>query len=392
MTIWVGKRAVSIASSIKNFFKIGPGEILGLILGLALAQGISFLFHLHEIKTAEVSIRSILNRSEFSSNPYKAAQALESIEALDIIRCSTFAIENENPFYSSVANECDHGTSIFRRDLDLTIASFNGQKWNLKAKVITNRATAILLIGLNCLFCLLGFSLVKLFRSQMQLKDLEGRANKEVADMARKVAHDIRSPLSALNALSGMSQDLKAETKEVIVSVVERINGIAEGLLSHSKNLKPIQRIEGKKGTEVLESIRKISNEKRALYPTFEIRIDSKVERSNISIDKVTWERILSNLIDNAVEASNSQKIVSIQVFNTAEYINVVILDFGQGIEEDVLNQLGKRRLTTKGSQGNGIGLYSSVQAIHAAGGDLKIQSKIGVGTQVSIRFVRTNS
>lgn len=380
---------MSVDLSIKNRWNIRLSEIFALLLGFFLSQAIVFVFHQNQMKMAKFSVQAFLNKNEFTSNPYKTSQALESLEVVGLIACSSLKLEGEA--VSFFKNSCPKTNRIFYSDFEMRLASASGQVWVVVAQVGENRAISILLIAFQILFAISGFMLMRLHIRKLEKIAIENKANEQLVNLSRQVAHDIRSPLSALRVISSNNQSIPVETQEIINEVVLRVNGIADDLLEHSRaKFMPIKfgsGIQQNNKFEVVNSIKKIVAEKKAQFPTFDFQFESKLNSVEIKFDKKMFERILSNLLNNSIEASTDNQSIGIQLFESGEFATLLIIDYGAGMSEEILEKIGQEKVSTKEAKGNGIGLYSAIKAIKEAGGDLNILSKVGVGTQVVVRF-----
>ena len=76
----------------------------------------------------------------------------------------------------------------------------------------------------------MAHSLVRFRREQVELEKASA-----LGEMARQVAHDIRSPLSALNTVVGSLESLPEERRQLIRGAAQRINDIANSLLQHGR-------------------------------------------------------------------------------------------------------------------------------------------------------------
>lgn len=225
---------------------------------------------------------------------------------------------------------------------------------------------------------------------------------KEKALVATKVAHDIRSPLTALNALMLPSVDLNLnENREVIRNVSSRINGIAENLLEDLKpiNIHHTDLVTSNLGVLPLfrKSIVNLIEEKKLEYSgntgiSLSFRdntiADVKIQ-SNFDANQL--KRILSNLINNSVEAVESDGSIFVELVASETDVIVSVIDFGKGMSDEVQSRLGNGLVTfgkeTSSRSGSGIGVFSAAQYLSTVGGKMKIESKLGVGTKVSLIF-----
>ncbi len=98
---------------------------------------------------------------------------------------------------------------------------------------------------------------------------------------------------------------------------------------------------------------------------------------------------MISNLINNAVESIETKGRVHLKVFSTSKKIEVVITDNGKGIPPEILKKLGERGLSFGKTHGNGLGLHHAKTTIGSWGGQLNINSEVGIGTNIIISIPR---
>lgn len=207
--------------------------------------------------------------------------------------------------------------------------------------------------------------------------------------LAKKVAHDIRSPLSALQLIINTLHSDNREQKQIISDVVTRINGIAEDLLNSEDKKMPITSVEDKKqsSSSLPEMIQSLVQEKMALFPEMKFSLHVNADNFNLSGKNVELSRVLSNVLNNAIESGSEGNIVHINAYEVLNSTYIEVVDFGQGISEYVLAKLGREKISTKGDLGNGIGLFAAFETVSAWGGGISIQSKTGLGTKVTIKL-----
>jgi signal transduction histidine kinase len=99
-------------------------------------------------------------------------------------------------------------------------------------------------------------------------------------------------------------------------------------------------------------------------------------------------ERILENLIRNAIEATHPTKSVRVSAQQVGPYTDLFVVDEGSGMSEDFLRtRLFKPFQSTK-TKGLGIGLYSCKELADAMGATIEVESELGKGTTFRVRFV----
>ena len=105
------------------------------------------------------------------------------------------------------------------------------------------------------------------------------------------------------------------------------------------------------------------------------------------SINPTEIKRILSNIINNAVEALINQKgSIEIRLFQcNNSKIHIEIIDNGKGIPQEYINQLGIRGNSFGKVTGSGLGLAHAKETLEILGGTLEIRSKIDQGTVITL-------
>lgn len=206
-------------------------------------------------------------------------------------------------------------------------------------------------------------------------------------DIARQLAHDIRAPLSALNILVSTLPEMPKEHAELFRSSFERINRIAIDLLKDSRTFSDA------KPFDVVSSIQNLIEEKTLKYtelnPT--IHFYSAVDKLDLqNIEQIKFERIISNLLENSVEARNGKIEISIRIMAEPKLIKIEVEDNGIGISKENLDKIGQKGFSTKtltDNSGAGLGVYSAIETIENWNGSIQFFSKENKGTLVEIKI-----
>ncbi len=229
-------------------------------------------------------------------------------------------------------------------------------------------------------------------------------SDRELSRIALQVAHDIRSPLGALRVVKEESTKLGEELANILELSIQRIESISEGILhTHRQRLlnlslnetenilnEPIQLID--LGALLPSIIEEKKWEWRGQWPVIQLGSDldspsKEPPRFLVQVQPQLFRRVISNLLNNAREASTHSGTIHLKVQSRENRISLLIIDQGAGMPESVLQRLKRgEHLTTK-SQGNGLGLSQARTACRTWGAKLLIESKQGVGTSVSIEF-----
>ncbi|OUS00174.1 hypothetical protein A9Q84_03045 [Halobacteriovorax marinus] len=215
---------------------------------------------------------------------------------------------------------------------------------------------------------------------------------KEMNIFSSQVAHDIRSPLAALNmTLAGISQ-LPEPSRIMLKGAINRIQDIANNLLlKKGENTKSVNKNATYLLAPIIEGI--ISEKRTQLRSNMKISISANFLDSYGLfgvIDQSHLKRILSNLLDNSIEAINqSSGQISIILQKESNTSTITIRDNGPGITSAVLEKLesvgGTYGKEENAASGSGLGLNHAKKYIKSWGGQLRIHSQIGKGTDVTI-------
>jgi signal transduction histidine kinase len=215
-------------------------------------------------------------------------------------------------------------------------------------------------------------------------KELELVKAQSLTELARQVAHDIRSPMMVLNIFQN-SSGLNSDEKKLFEMAFKRFGGIADRLLDKSRTVGKVQLAEAvsvEDLSEVLDAIR-IENEYIGRSVCYK-RVNGPNGRS-VKIEKIEFGVILSNLINNAFEARASRVELKLELSDNSHTMTIIVVDDGVGIEPHIVELLNTEPSSFNKSNGNGLGLRHAKGKALDWNATLSIESRIGVGTVVKI-------
>jgi len=205
------------------------------------------------------------------------------------------------------------------------------------------------------------------------------------------VAHDLHNPLIVIHGhakrlMAALRKkelgDTSLQSVEAILQGAEKMEKMIEDLLdtarieggSVSLNKEPISL--GAFVGSLLQHALKGNDLKRV-----EVHIPDGLPI--LLADPARLERILLNLLSNALKFSPSGSKVTLQAQKTKDGITISVTDYGIGISPEDCSRLFKRFFQVKGktSSGVGLGLYISKLLAEAHGGDLWVVSMVGAGS-----------
>ncbi len=130
----------------------------------------------------------------------------------------------------------------------------------------------------------------------------------------------------------------------------------------------------------------KAVQETRIRTPT-DVQIVTKLDDIAARVFYVPYEvqSILSNLINNSVEAGANRLKISLR--EVTDIVEVLVEDNGKGMSPDILAKVTEKGFSHAKARGSGIGLYNAANNIRNWGGEISIASEEGVGTAIKIHF-----
>src|SRR3990167_4211499 len=228
----------------------------------------------------------------------------------------------------------------------------------------------------------------KLYQAKKARLEKEKLYLEEKKKFSDQVAHDIRSPLAALDMLLQDVTQFPEEKRTLARKAINRIRGIANNLLEKNKFEQDFH--EGITSCLLTSVIDSLVSEKRM---QFRSQLNIKIEFLHTVdsyglfsiIDTVEFKRVLSNLINNAVEAMTKQGKILITVEKKDNHAVIKIQDNGHGMPQQVINLLGKRGNTFGKKNGMGLGLAHAIETLQQWRGELNIKSQEKEGTEILI-------
>jgi signal transduction histidine kinase len=256
-------------------------------------------------------------------------------------------------------------------------------------------------ISVYSILMLIAFTVYLIvFRNRMNLLDimkdfveqieLKNKSLTRIGELAAQVAHDNRSPVAALKAVSETMEEADPKKKQLIVKAATRINGIADYLVSEYRtnitadvSAKAVER-----ALYLNEVIQEIIEEKKSILKDSAIIEFKTTEKIKVpdALNLVEFKRVLSNLLNNSVEAfDKEQNKITIELKSIGTSIEIRITDNGKGIPQEYIQKIFDKGVSLGKAQGTGLGLAHAKNYIESIGGSIHIESTAGIGSTVII-------
>lgn len=239
--------------------------------------------------------------------------------------------------------------------------------------------------------------------TELKLKNQEQllQEKEKLITLAHKVAHDISSPLSALNMMAHACDELKESKRIVLKRAIESILDVANNLLStyRSDEQRTTSETEQRQPLLISDWIIQLLSEKKVQYSNhavrFETVIDNNAQFAFAQMQASQFRRSMSNLINNAVDAlaNKEHDLVTIKLSADAQSISVIVQDNGKGMPDELIQKMVNRESFTEGKvNGHGIGLQQVWDTLDNNEGTITADSKKGEGTTIQLTFPRIDA
>lgn len=228
--------------------------------------------------------------------------------------------------------------------------------------------------------------------SQMQaLKSTDNMRRELVAN----VSHDLRTPLATLQGYietllikdDQYSRQEREEYLKIAIKHCQRLNRLVKDLLELAK-LESTQISITKEPFHLLELVQDVIQKfmLQAKEKNIQLRIDTKASQPFVEADIALIERVLENLIENAIHYTPENGIVSIQVAGTAQLVTVDVKDTGIGIPQEELPHIFDRFYQSKHNRKDrkhhsGLGLAIAYKIIEHHQQKINVVSTLEKGT-----------
>jgi len=205
-----------------------------------------------------------------------------------------------------------------------------------------------------------------------------------LAQLATGVAHEIRNPLTSIKMLIQVNRDkfadegLPTDDLDLVEQEIRRMERSVNSLLDYARPEEgqrlvfPIQQV-------IRKTVQLISG--RCTQQNVKLNIDCADEPLLIDGDAAQIQQLLLNLSLNALDAMSSGGELTIRAFKSGQQIELVVIDAGEGIRDDMLLKMFTPFSTSKPT-GVGLGLGICQRIADSHGGSLRGRNRLSGGAE----------
>jgi len=218
-------------------------------------------------------------------------------------------------------------------------------------------------------------------------------------DFVANASHELRTPLASIigyvETLSESGDSLDSPTSQKFLGTIQREANRLQNLIS---DLMSLSRVEAEKH-DLPEQVLELGplTEQAALDAAGPDRVERLTlelpENPSVRGDQQQLEQVVRNLVDNAFKYGSADTPVNVRLDLTREGMaRISVVDQGEGIAPEQIPHLTRRFYRTdpgrsRASGGTGLGLAIVKHIVERHRGRLDIDSELGQGTQIVVRF-----
>ena len=253
--------------------------------------------------------------------------------------------------------------------------------------------------------------LIKDNTSKVQIEEIKKEVeNKKLEESMRteflsSISHDLKTPINVIYSAMQVEKiyihkrdlDILSKynniSKQNCISLIKLTNNLIDNSQINSRYLVP--RLENINIVQAIED-NVMSLIDYVKWHNVDLIFDTNTEECYLNIDQEFMDRIILNLISNAVKFTPIDGKIYVIVEDNCNKVSILVKDNGTGIEEEFVYQAFNRysvgeNCKTDYKSGTGIGLSVVKQLVELQGGTIEIKRNEDVGTTISMEFKKEN-
>ncbi len=221
-------------------------------------------------------------------------------------------------------------------------------------------------------------------------------ALEEVRRFTADAAHELRTPLAVMRTQVevAMQGERSQQTyRALLQSLVEDLDGMGHMVDELLHLAREDARVDSARPTSVAleQLVQGVAGKLRVLADSQGVTVHTALTTAQVQGDYERLERTIANVIKNAIQNTPAGGTVTLKLMRSSEEAALLVTDTGIGISPEHLPHVFERfyRVDPARGQGGGAGLGLSIckSIVESHGGTVAIESRVGSGTQVTIRL-----
>jgi len=216
------------------------------------------------------------------------------------------------------------------------------------------------------------------------------------------VSHELRTPLTSIHGYAETllsDPDMDVETRKRFLTIIENESARMSRMINDLLDLERMESGEARfefKETDLCMVVNYVLSIVEPLAKEHGVEVETHCQDVNIWADQDRMVQMILNLVDNAIKYTSLKEIgekrVKVRVIKEGDYAVIEVSDTGPGIPKEALPRLfdrfyrvDKGRSRKMGGSGLGLSIVKSIVDRH--GGQISVNSEVGVGTTFIVRL-----
>ena len=210
--------------------------------------------------------------------------------------------------------------------------------------------------------------------------ELLARNQREQAwqEMAKQVAHEIKNPLTPMRlTVQSFQRKFSGKDSENIEKIAEFSEILMEQIDTMSEVANAFSDFATLPTPKLIKSdLVKITRRSLEIFDGIDIRFKSSHREIKLPLDRTQWIRVITNLIQNGIQASRQgkQPKIIVDIIKEIKSVKIKFIDNGIGIPESIQSKVFEPKFTTK-TKGMGLGLGIVKNIIDSHNGTIKYET-----------------
>jgi signal transduction histidine kinase/DNA-binding response OmpR family regulator len=244
----------------------------------------------------------------------------------------------------------------------------------------------------------------QLFAEQARLADRLFAASQAKSDFIASMSHELRTPLSAI---LGFSELMRAEPRQddgrlVPDEWIEHIHTGGQHLLALINDVLDLAKVEAGRleldrepfdvrglVTDTVAGLRPLAERKR-------LTITSNGDAEQLVADRGRVRQVLYNLLSNAIKFTPDGGVITVEAVAADQAVRLSVTDTGTGISAEdqavIFEEFRQVGAIGERQAGTGLGLALARRLVEAHGGQIELESELGMGSRFTITFPQTGA